>query len=329
MNPLVSVVVPTFRRAWCLRRALGSVLAQTVRDLEVIVVDDASDDETGDVVAGFAEPRLRLLTHARTSGTSMARNTGFKVARGRFVAFIDSDDEWLPHKLERQVEFLERNPTLVGTNCGIRMVSDEGGAVSTWIPRAGGSTLETHLGMQDEFDAATMWTFRHEALAALQGPFDQEFLFAQVRDLLVRVAHQGSLGSVPEVLAVVHDHHHLPRNQLYPLRLKAEAHCLFLRRHERELLARPLVFARLLVDSARRALELGDTAAARRDLRRAITLAPFNLSARAFSAATGIPPGAHNLLRAVTRRMRGRDKVVADTTVAHGSTLEAGASLRP
>ncbi len=108
--PVVSVVIPTRNRCALLARALGSVLAQTHEELEVIVVDEASTDRTPEVIAAVADPRVRLLRHEIARGAAGARNAGVKAARGRWCAFLDDDDLWAPTKLASQLGALEANP---------------------------------------------------------------------------------------------------------------------------------------------------------------------------------------------------------------------------
>lgn len=103
-RPLVSVVLPTYNRARTLARAVRSVLNQGYQNLELIVVDDGSIDETPAIMATFADPRVRYLKLEKNEGASSARNHGLKAATGAYIAFQDSDDEWLSDKLERQVE---------------------------------------------------------------------------------------------------------------------------------------------------------------------------------------------------------------------------------
>ncbi len=103
-RPLVSVVLPTYNRARTLGRAIRSVLNQGYDNLELLVVDDGSVDNTAEVMAGFTDPRVRYLPLDRNQGASAARNHGLKAATGDYIAFQDSDDEWLSDKLERQVE---------------------------------------------------------------------------------------------------------------------------------------------------------------------------------------------------------------------------------
>ncbi len=102
-KPLVSVVIPTRDRADLVGKAVGSALGQTLRDIEVIVVDDGSRDNTREAVKSFGDPRVVYVRHRASRGGSAARNTGITSARGNYIAFLDSDDEWLPEKLERQV----------------------------------------------------------------------------------------------------------------------------------------------------------------------------------------------------------------------------------
>lgn len=101
--PLVSVIIPTYNRAALLGRAVESVLKQTFQDFEAIVVDDASTDNTQGTIEKYSNRRLIYLRHAINKGGGAARNTGIMAAGGDFIAFLDSDDEWLPEKLERQL----------------------------------------------------------------------------------------------------------------------------------------------------------------------------------------------------------------------------------
>ena len=108
----VSVIIPTFNRARKVVRAISSVLYQTFTDYEVIVVDDGSNDETGHFVAQF-HPHIRYLSHSKNLGISAARNTGVKASSAPLIAFLDSDDYWLPEKLSVQTEFFSQNTEAV------------------------------------------------------------------------------------------------------------------------------------------------------------------------------------------------------------------------
>ena len=119
--PSISIVIPTYNRAGTIERALDSVFAQTFQDFEVIVVDDGSRDATRERVALYGD-RVRYI-YQENQGCSAARNRGIAEARGAFVAFLDSDDEWLPLKLDVQVRYLETHPEVdfvacMGTEAG-------------------------------------------------------------------------------------------------------------------------------------------------------------------------------------------------------------------
>ncbi|MCZ6541357.1 MAG: glycosyltransferase family A protein, partial [Nitrospinae bacterium] len=107
-KPAVSVVIPTFNRAWCLAETLRSVARQTFRDFETIVVDDGSTDDTPDLLCRFPEVRVHRWEDNR--GVSAARNRGIEMARGEWVCFLDSDDRWVPGKLQAQVEWMQAHP---------------------------------------------------------------------------------------------------------------------------------------------------------------------------------------------------------------------------
>ncbi len=104
----VSVVIPTFNRAWTLKKALDSALAQDYQGIEILVVDDGSTDNTPALLASYQE-RIHVLTQPN-QGVSAARNRGIRHSRGEFIAFLDSDDAWEPHKISCQVDFFDKNP---------------------------------------------------------------------------------------------------------------------------------------------------------------------------------------------------------------------------
>ena len=127
--PVVTVVVPTYNRASLLVRAIGSVLAQTLRNWELIVVDDCSTDETEQVVRSFSDDRIKYIRHDRNRRVSAARNTGIRCARGEYVAFLDDDDEWLPEKLQKVLEVFRNSDPEVGLVYTGEMILDARGKI--------------------------------------------------------------------------------------------------------------------------------------------------------------------------------------------------------
>ncbi|MBO6805981.1 glycosyltransferase family 2 protein [Thalassospira sp.] len=110
INPEVTVIIPAYNRESLLPRTVNSVLSQDFSDFELLIVDDGSEDLTADVAEQFAsiDPRVRVIRHCRNRGEAAARNTGLENSRGRFIAFLDSDDCWLPGKLTRQWKLLSK-----------------------------------------------------------------------------------------------------------------------------------------------------------------------------------------------------------------------------
>lgn len=107
-NPTVSVIIPTYNRVHLISRAIRSVLDQSYQDFEIIVVDDDSTDNIEEVVKSFKDKRIKFVKHEKNKGGGAARNTGIRVAQGELIAFLDSDDEWLPEKLEEQINLFSK-----------------------------------------------------------------------------------------------------------------------------------------------------------------------------------------------------------------------------
>jgi glycosyltransferase involved in cell wall biosynthesis len=144
---MVSVVIPTYNRAHLVGRAIRSVLQQTHQRLEILVVDDASSDGTEEIVRGFRDDRIRYLRHDSNRGGSAARNTGIRAATGEYLAFLDSDDEWLPDKLRKQLALFATtaDDRLGLVVCGWRDL--RGARERVTLPTPGAWTWERFLGL--------------------------------------------------------------------------------------------------------------------------------------------------------------------------------------
>ncbi len=107
MPPQVTVIIPVFNGAATIKRALDSVVSQTFTNYEIVVVDDGSTDQTAEIVEQSCIERLVLIRHAQNRGAAAARNTGIAASKGRWLAFLDSDDTWMPEKVARQVQKMQ------------------------------------------------------------------------------------------------------------------------------------------------------------------------------------------------------------------------------
>ncbi len=203
---LVSVILPSYNGELFIRRAIRSVLSQDHHDLELLVVNDGSTDSTPAIVQEWTDPRIRLI-HRSNGGVAAARNTGVAAARGGIVAFLDQDDEWLPHKLTVQI------PALAGE--GVAMVGSRMRYVDV-DGRGLGVAGESTDGRQKDIAAAAFVPFplssaiaRRDLVLAVGG-FD-EFLAKTVApvddlDLLSRLAQRGQILTVPETLGLYRIH---------------------------------------------------------------------------------------------------------------------------
>lgn len=174
--PIVSVVIPAFNRVGTIRVAVESVLLQSYADFEILVVDDGSSDHTMDRLADIDDTRLRLLSNPHNMGVSAARNTGIRNARGAWVAFQDSDDEWMPGKLEKQMaRIASLGPDCVGAYCGMTIVGSP-------------STLPSEAASERYFPDETFGIREGDLLSALlrTSLISTQTLIAR-RDLLTRI----------------------------------------------------------------------------------------------------------------------------------------------
>lgn len=205
-EPMVSVVIPVRNRASLILRALDSVFSQTLRDFEVIVVDDGSTDGTPDAVADYGQP-VRLIRR-QSVGVSAARNVGIASALGDYIAFLDSDDWFEPTKLERQVAFFAAHPN-VGMVYTRYSVFDEL-AGKQWV-HSGGLTAQGDafrdllMGfMQTPLTTPTVMVRR--AVFDTVDPFDTGMHMAEDIDLWCRIARRFDLGFIDEALAGIRIH---------------------------------------------------------------------------------------------------------------------------
>ena len=201
----VSVVVPAFNRARTIRRALRSVLSQDPQPFEVVVVDDASADDTRDVVRDCAlrDARVQLISHAERRGAQAARNTGIGRVSGEWVAFLDSDDEWLPGSLSARLSAAARDGAdVVHSEClAVRRAA--GVPTRFGVPAMAGMVYEDLLrGPAPMFQSLLV---RRSALARI-GPLDETILSYQEWDTAIRLALDSRFAFVPEPTFVYHCH---------------------------------------------------------------------------------------------------------------------------
>jgi O-antigen biosynthesis protein len=185
-QPLVSVVIPTYNRAELVIDAIRTVLAQDYPALEVLVVDDASTDDTAARVAGLGDERVRLIRQRVNGGVASARNRGMDAARGEIIAFLDSDDEWLSRdKLSRQVALLMAAPRRTALVYGGQEVRDGSGGTVYVGARAEGRVFETMLARNVLTGFSLNGVMRREVFETIGG-FDPRLPAIEDWDFLIR-----------------------------------------------------------------------------------------------------------------------------------------------
>lgn len=198
--PTISVIMPLYNRAATVKAAIDSVLAQTFTDFELIVIDDGSTDRGADIVEATADARVQLIRLAENCGGNAARNEGIRRARGRILSFLDSDDQFMPHKLQLTVEILDR-PAIDGVIDSYRK----------FYPTQGGRTKDCVNPLLEDREAVLQALFNRRIwkstpgisvtrqAAFRAGLFDERLRRRQDFDFLVRLARSANVISVPTI----------------------------------------------------------------------------------------------------------------------------------
>jgi glycosyltransferase involved in cell wall biosynthesis len=195
-NPLVSVVVIAYNCAEFVGHAVASVLEQTWKHLEVIVVDDGSTDRTPDVIRSIADPRLRYVRQ-KNSGPNAARNEGIRQARGNFIAFLDCDDWWLPAKLEKQLAKANGHPDVGLVYSWALRVDTSGAHGDRFDSIVEGRVLDRLLLGNCIAGSASSAMVTRRAVETV-GTFDESLHYAEDWEYWIRVASQFAVACVPE-----------------------------------------------------------------------------------------------------------------------------------
>lgn len=185
--PRVSVVIPTYNAAAMVEEAIRSVLAQTYGDLEIIVIDDGSTDNTEEVMRRFGE-QVRYFKQ-ENQGVSAARNFGIKQARGEYIAFLDSDDLWLPEKLAEEVPWLERDPQLGLVYCDWAVISGQEVLHASYLESLPGSSGYVFDELVQSGFILTSGVVVRRACLDDVGDFDKSLAIAQDYDLWLRISY--------------------------------------------------------------------------------------------------------------------------------------------
>ena len=322
----MSVVVPTYNRERTLPRALDSVLAQTYADFEVLVVDDGSTDQTAALAAEYEarDERVRYLRQSQNAGVSAARNRGLREARGEFVAFLDSDDEWRPEKLDRQIRRFRELPARVGLlYSGVEDVGP-GGHRTVRVPAHRGDLHRTLL-ERNVIHGLSGVVLRRAAVEHA-GLFDEGIPAIEDYEYWLRVTDRFEADFVPAPLVRYHDADDSGRKSLNT-RDNLEARAYLYRVHGAAM-RREGVAHHYLLQSARRHRAAGDRAGTRRAALQALRTRPTERAAYHALAWATAPPALWRSARRAVRVVAGAGPRAAPTaggTTSVAQLLQGGA----
>lgn len=201
-NPFVSIIIPAYNAEKYIARSLKSALDQTYKNIEIIVIDDGSIDKTAEIVKSFSDPRIRYL-YQENKNVGAARNYGIKESRGKYITFLDADDEYLPEKVAKEVEFLERHPEYKTVYCDtLQYFSEKQGVLFVRKGEHPSGDIFPFLLRSSVINLNAIMIERKTLIAV--GMFDERPHFPEDWELWLRLAKAGfSFGHIHEGLVKV------------------------------------------------------------------------------------------------------------------------------
>jgi glycosyltransferase involved in cell wall biosynthesis len=271
---LVSVIIPTYNRAHLIGRAIQSVLDQTYQNFEIILVDDGSIDDTEEVVKSFGDKRITYVRHTRNKGGAVARNTGIQAARGEYIAFQDSDDEWLPTKIEKQISIFKSAPKSLGVvyTDMLRVLLE--GTTEYW------QSPTIKRGMLTNPERAEYQVFRLGLVSALVkrhcfgevGLFDERFPALQDLELFIRLSMQYDFHHIKEPLVKYYEAEGISSN----LKKQVTARTLLVEMHYNEIKKNKRFLSKEYFMIGKRLYFLGNVVEGRKYLMKALAVSPLH-----------------------------------------------------
>ena len=284
IEPKVSVIITTYNRAGLLPRAVNSVLNQTLDEYEIIIVDDASSDDTQQIIAGFDDLRIRSVRHEVNRGQSVATNAGIARARGEYVTFLDDDDEWPADRLRRMVAVLDDARPNVGLVYGWRISVDDSTGETVEYPHY------THEGdrffeemLANNFLIGTGRLMVRTSVAREIGCYDENLNVHNDWDFVTRVALKYDVAVCPAVVLIFHVSHGSARISDYATEAGVNRHRLTWERRRMKLIAselarRPRLRATLLRRKSLLEMSQGNWSMGVKDMAAAFMTDPLDVS---------------------------------------------------
>lgn len=204
--PLVSAIITTYNRSVFMKKALESVLAQTFEDFELLILDNSSQDDTEAVVKSFKDPRIRYIKHEPMS-ISPARNIGVKEAKSDYIAFLDDDDEWLPVKLEKELEIFNASSGQVAlVYGGFIEIDSDGKELGRHSPILSGRVLEDLLSQRDDFTGSASNPMLRKNIVEELGGYDPSVVTGEDAELYLRLADKYKVAYTSDMVLKIRGH---------------------------------------------------------------------------------------------------------------------------
>ncbi len=272
----VSVIIPSYNSAQFLNRTLSSVLDQTEQDFEILIIDDGSDDNTAQVLGMWSQRDERIRTFQlseNSGGAAKPKNLGLSHARGEYIAVLDADDEWMPTKLEKQLQLFEDGPDLGFVGCNALIVESDGTENKTRLVQ----TLDVlgRILQSDYIGTGSSIMYQREVFDAVGG-FDEVLRSGQDWDMRIRLAQKFSFAFV-DGPPLVRYHQHEGNISKMNIDSRDKDLMYIERKHKELYLSRPKVYSRKLRFDGTRYMLAGATGKARTAFVRSLRYDPLNL----------------------------------------------------
>lgn len=279
--PLVSVIIPNYNSSKFISRTVESVLRQTYDNFELIIVDDASSDDSVSIIRKFIKKdnRINLINLDKNSGgPAKPTNEGLKIAKGNFIAFLDADDQWLPDKLERQLNALQNTTEKTGAViCRASLIFVDKESMPRFSFPLNGNVLRAALCAQFFFNFSIL-LIKKEVLDKV-GFLDENFLLAADQDYFIRISQKTNFIFLPQELVMYSMHSgNISRNPLLAQHSAADLELLLLK-HRDVFLENPDCWRKRLIHLGCAFISAGEVKKAKNVLKKAINIKPLYLTA--------------------------------------------------
>jgi len=204
--PLITAIITTFNRAQFLEKAVKSILTQTFENFELLVLDNSSTDNTQEIVKGFNDKRIKYIKH-KPIGISAARNLGVKKASGEFIAFLDDDDEWLPNKLQNQIDIFKKNKLDAAlVYGGFVWINEKNKIIGKHLPALRGYILKELLSQKDYFTGSASNPMIRKSVFKNIGYYNKNVLTGEDWEFYLRLSQKFKIDFTNKFVVKIKQH---------------------------------------------------------------------------------------------------------------------------